>query len=232
MKRELNLKSLKEQVYDYLREELRRGTLRPGEAINSEETALRLGVSRTPLRDALIQLAMEGFVTIFPRKGVRVTALTPQQIRDAYQIIGTLESTALTSSFSTLRTSGWRVMQDLNHSMAAALEADSFDRFYTLNLRFHDTYLAACGNVQLAGIATTLKKRLYDFPRQKSYVRQWEEHSLTEHAELVRLIREGEEAEAARYIREVHWSYTVQEPYIRVYYPEIFTAVQETTSHD
>jgi DNA-binding GntR family transcriptional regulator len=227
MKRRLNLKSLKEQVYDYLREELRRGTLRPGEAINSEETARSLGVSRTPLRDALIQLAMEGFVTIYPRRGVQVTRLTPRQIKNAYEIIGTLESSALGGCFGLLRASGWKQMQDLNTRMAAALEADDFDRFYALNLRFHDTYLAACGNEQLAGIATTLKKRLYDFPRQKSFVREWEERSLTEHTELVRLIREGAEAEAARYIREVHWSYAVQEPYIRVYYPDIYAAGRE-----
>ncbi|MCG2817221.1 MAG: GntR family transcriptional regulator, partial [Candidatus Aminicenantes bacterium] len=62
----LNLLSLKDQVYDYLRERMKKGELRPGAAINTDETSERLGISKTPLRDALIRLEVEGFVTILP----------------------------------------------------------------------------------------------------------------------------------------------------------------------
>ncbi len=78
----LNIKSLKEQVYEHLREQMRTGGLRPGAAIDMEETSKRLGVSKTPLRDALLQLEMEGFVTILPRRKIVVNVLTLQNIRD------------------------------------------------------------------------------------------------------------------------------------------------------
>ncbi len=63
-----------------------------------------------------------------------------------------------------------------------------------------------------------LKKRLYDFPRQAGYVREWEEHSILEHTKLIRTIAEKKYLEAANYIRDVHWSFAVQEKFVKKYY--------------
>ena len=76
----LNVKSLKEQVYEYLRDQMRHGGILPGSAIDMEETSRKLGVSKTPLRDALLQLETEDFVTILPRRMVVVKALTEKDI--------------------------------------------------------------------------------------------------------------------------------------------------------
>ena len=76
----INVKSLKEQVYDYLRQQFQKHRLQPGDVINMEATAKKLGISKTPLRDALIQLEMEGFVTISPRRGIFVNALPLDEI--------------------------------------------------------------------------------------------------------------------------------------------------------
>jgi len=99
----LNLKSLKDQVYEYLRDQMEKGNLLPGSYINMEETSKKLGISKTPLRDALLQLEMENFVTIIPRRGVIVNPLTLKDIKDYYEIIGSLESQALLSSFPRLK---------------------------------------------------------------------------------------------------------------------------------
>jgi len=105
----LNVKSLKEQVYDYLRDQLRSGQILPGSAVNLDETSRKLGVSRTPLRDALLQLESEGFVTIYPRRGVIVNLLSLGDIRNYYQIIGALESTAILQAFDKIGASEERV---------------------------------------------------------------------------------------------------------------------------
>ncbi|MCC7295868.1 MAG: GntR family transcriptional regulator, partial [Acidobacteria bacterium] len=81
---------------------MRRGEILPGSVIDMEETSLRLGVSKTPLRDALLQLEMEGFVTILPRRKVVVNVLRPEDIKNYYEIIGALESTALRQAFALL----------------------------------------------------------------------------------------------------------------------------------
>ncbi|MGZ7046130.1 MAG: GntR family transcriptional regulator, partial [Candidatus Aminicenantales bacterium] len=113
----LNIKSLKEQVYEYLREQMRTGEIRPGAVIDMEETSKKLGVSKTPLRDALLQLEMEDFVSILPRRKVVVNVLEEADIRNYYDIIGALESAALLKAFDRLRPSDIDAMQALNDAM-------------------------------------------------------------------------------------------------------------------
>jgi DNA-binding GntR family transcriptional regulator len=214
----LNLKSLKEQVYEYLRDQLGKGDLLPGSVINMEETSQKLGVSRTPLRDALLQLEMEGFVSILPRRGVVVNHLSVQDIKNYYEIIGALESTALSHGFEKIKNSHIKKMRELNDEMERAIREDNFNLYYQKNLKFHNIFLQLSENENMVKIVNTLKKRLYDFPRQEGFVKQWEESSILEHRELVDLIRKGRKDDAARHIRNVHWSYDVQEKFIKKYY--------------
>ncbi len=214
----LNIKSLKEQVYEYLREQMRRGDILPGSVIDMEETSKKLGVSKTPLRDALLQLESEGFVTILPRRKVIVNVLSVQDIKSYYEIIGALESTALLSAFDHLKESDIRYLEKLNAEMKDAIDKDDFDLYYEKNLKFHNVYLNPCGNENLVKIVNTLKKRLYDFPRQKGFVKEWELASIGEHAELVSLIKQRNKKESVNFIRDVHWSFKVQEKYISKYY--------------
>jgi DNA-binding GntR family transcriptional regulator len=214
----LNLASLKDQVYDYIRQQMRSGRLKPGDSIDMNAFSRRLGVSKTPLRDALIRLEMEGFVRILPRRGVVVNQLTIQDIKDYYQILGALESTAVIAAAPHLGEAEVRRMTKLNEDMRRALERDDFNAYYEKNLEFHDIFLTLSGNMQLRRTADILKKRLYDFPRRAGYVRQWEEHSIQEHADLVALIAAKKFLEAANYIRDVHWSFAVQEKFVHMYY--------------
>jgi DNA-binding GntR family transcriptional regulator len=215
----LNIKSLKEQVYEYLREQMRRGEILPGSAIDMEETSKKLGVSKTPLRDALLQLEMEDFVTILPRRMVVVNNLTERDIRNYYEIIGSLESMALLKAFDGLRPAAVEAMEKLNEGMKEAIAANDFDLYYERNLAFHNAFLNLCGNDSLVKLVNNLKKRLYDFPRPKGFVKEWEESSTLEHQTLVDLIRSGRREAAANHVRDVHWSFKVQERFVRKYYP-------------
>jgi DNA-binding GntR family transcriptional regulator len=217
----LNVKLLKEQVYEYLREQMRSGGILPGSAIDMEETSKKLGVSKTPLRDALLQLEMEDFVTILPRRMVVVKALTEQDIRNYYEIIGALESMALLKAFERITASDIDRLTALNEAMAKAIGEEDFDVYYDRNLAFHNVFLALCGNASLVKIVNNLKKRLYDFPRSKGFVKEWEEASIGEHQTVIDLLRAGRSQDAANHIRDVHWSFEVQERFIRKYYPSI-----------
>jgi DNA-binding GntR family transcriptional regulator len=217
----LNIRSLKEQVYEYLREQMRRGVILPGSVIDMEETSRKLGVSKTPLRDALLQLETEGFVTILPRRKVVVNTLTGADIRNYYEIIGSLESMAILKAFDRVRESGIEDLQELNDGMKAAIEANDFDLYYERNLAFHNAFLRPCGNDHLVKIVNNLKKRLYDFPRLKGFVKEWEEASIGEHQRLIDIIRSGKRQEAANHMRDVHWSFEVQKKYIRRYYTDV-----------
>lgn len=214
----LNLTSLKDQVYEYIRLQMKVGKLKPGDSIDMNAFSQKLGVSKTPLRDALIRLEMEGFVRILPRRGVIVNELTTQDIKDYYQILGALESTAIIAAAPHFSGSGVKKMEKLNEGMRLALERDDFNAYYENNLRFHDIFLTLSGNRQLRDTADVLKKRLYDFPRRAGYVQEWEEHSIQEHKELIRLIAERKFLEAANFIRDVHWSFSVQQKFVKKYY--------------
>ena len=217
----LNVKSLKEQVYEYLREQMRRGAILPGSAIDMEETSKTLGVSKTPLRDALLQLEMEDFVTILPRRKVVVNSLSEKDIRNYYEIIGALESMALLKACDRFEPSDVEGMQALNDGMREAIAANDFDLYYDRNLAFHNVFLSLCGNDDLVKLVNNMKKRLYDFPRAKGFVKEWEESSILEHQDLIDLVRAGRSQAAANHIRDVHWSFKVQEDFVRKYYPGI-----------
>jgi DNA-binding GntR family transcriptional regulator len=214
----LQTRSLREQVYDYLREEMARGGLQPGAFLDLNDIAGRLGISRTPLREALLHLESQGFVTVLPRRGFRLNALTLDDIRHFYEIIGALEASALRSVGPSLGPADFTRMRQLDAEMAAAVAARDFDRYYAANLAFHDVYLARSGNTRLVSQVHLLKQRLYDWPRRETMVQAWEQHSVVEHEEFLGLLERGAVAEAAAHLQDVHWSFEVQEPFVRAYY--------------
>ncbi len=216
--RPLVLRSLREHVYDHLRLLLNRGELRPGGFLDLDALEERLGVSRTPLRDALLQLEAEGFVTILPRRGVQVRPLTRDEIRHVYEIVGALEGAALLAAFPRLGPAETAALRRLNREMKRALGAGDFDRYYERNLAFHDVFLDRCDNERLVRLVRTFKQRLYDWPRRRGFVKAWELASVAEHATFARLVARGEARAAADHLRDVHWSYVVQERFIEEYY--------------
>jgi DNA-binding GntR family transcriptional regulator len=214
----LNTKSLKEQVYEYLQQQFQKQKLKPGATIDMNAFSQKLGISKTPLRDALIQLEMEGFVTISPRRGIFVNHLTLDDIRDIYQVIGALESSAVIRAQAGLDDADLGRMKKLNDEMRQALDKDNFDLFHKKNVEFHTTFLDAAQNPTLIRMVNTLKKRLYDFPRQANWIKEWELSSIQEHRHFVDLLCAAKFREAAAYIHDIHWSFATQEKFILRYY--------------
>lgn len=214
----LQLRSLREQVYDYLREAINRGELSPGVFLDLNQIGDGLGISRTPLRDALLQLEIEGFVTILPRRGVVVNELTLEDIRHIYELVGALEGAAVVSVADRMDARQFGEMRNLNEEMAVAVEAGDFDTYYTRNLSFHGVFLDLSDNASLTRTVEVLKHRLYDFPRRKSFVTAWEKASIGEHAAFLDLLERGDTRSAADFLRDVHWSFKVQRPFILQYY--------------
>jgi len=217
----LQLRSLREQVYEYLRDAINRGELHAGSYLDQTRLSESLGISKTPLRDALIQLETEGFVSILPRRGVMVNELGLEDIRHIYEIVGALEGVAVVSVAGLLGAAELQQMRSLNHEMVEAVEAGDFDTFYSRNLAFHNVFLGLSKNASLVRTVENLKHRLYDFPRRERFVAAWELGSTREHAAFLDLLEQGLFRGAADYLRDVHWSFDVQEPFIlRYYFPD------------
>ncbi len=211
------MKSLREQVYEFLRKELTEGKLLPGSSVNLTEISKHLGISKTPLRDALIQLESEGFVTISPRRGIYVNTLTLDEIRHIYEIVGSLETTALLSVFHKLDKSHTDRMKQLNLAIKNALDQQDYSTYYERNIDFHNVFLDLSDNEPLRRIVMTMKRRLYDFPR-RGYIAEWEENNCEDHAHFVKAIEKGDADGAAGLWRDVHWSFEAYEKFIREFY--------------
>ncbi len=214
----LRFKSLREQVYEHLRASIEAGELVPGTFLDQNRISADLGISRMPLRDALIQLDLEGFVEVLPRRGVRVRRLTLDDVRHLYEIIGALEGAALLSAPAGLEPGDLDVMRSLNGGMSSALDAADFDTYYSRNVEFHRVFLSWSDNRELRRTVRISRQRLYDFPRERSFVPEWERRSIREHGELLELLEAGKIRRAADFLRDVHWCFEVQKPFLLRYH--------------
>ena len=217
MKTRLNILSLREQVYEYLRTEMITGGLAPGSTINLNKIAEQLGISKTPLRDALIHLEQEGFVTILPRKGVLVNALELKDVKDAYNAIGIIEASIIQDCFDKIVPSHISRLEDLNERMVHDITNNDFSRLFATNLAFHDVHNNLSDNPLLKKFMSPIKHRLYDFQGQ-SYIPEWELRNCEEHSKLIEFLKQADPLKAAKILKDVHWSYPVQENFIKQFY--------------
>lgn len=213
----LQFSSLSDQVYDYLRKEMNEGGLIPGSTINIGEIAQKLGISKTPLRDALIHLEIEGFVTILPRRGVKVNELTLADIKNAYDAIGLIEASIVSEGFDRITPAHINIMEELNRAMIRNIENDEFSTLFKDNLEFHQVYLDISDNTMLKDFIYPIKHRLYDFPR-KNYLKKWELRNSMEHQQVIDCLKAEDPAGAARILKDVHWSFEVQKEFIYTFY--------------
>jgi len=211
-------KSLREKVYDFLKEQMNEGKLVPGSLINLQEISKSMGISMTPLREALVKLEVEGFITIIPRRGVVLNTLTLSKIKEIYQIIGSLEAAALEDFYSSINEETISDLKKLNAKMEEALKKKDFNAYLDMNRNFHETWLIGCGNEELYKVVKSMKERLYEFPRNVDLILDWEEVSLSEHQKIIQSLEEKDIEGAVRYLKDVHWSYKQQEFYIKQYY--------------
>jgi len=214
----INPQSLRDQIYAHLRDDIKRGALKPGTAINMDNLSRELNISKTPLREALIKLECQGFVEMLPRRGVKVRELSYGELKEYYEVIGFLESSVVFSSFDQLRSSSIiEKMKQSNSQQRILLNNQEFDRYYQLNLEFHDIFLTLSNNKTLQEIVVPLKKRLYDFPWHRLWG-EWEKINLDEHDKLIANIEGGDRLKAAAVLRDEHWGWKKHEPYFIKFY--------------
>ncbi len=219
MSQTLKYASLSEHVYRYLRRQMNNGTLTPGSTINIGEIAKQLGISKTPLRDSLIHLECEGFVTILPRKGVLVNKLSMDDVEKAYDSIGLIEAYIVKESIEKITPTCIQELEKLNQKMTAEILAGDFTNLFESNLEFHNTFLKVSDNEMLKRFILPIKHRLYDFPRH-NFIAEWELRNGKEHAKLIECLKNKDGDGAARILREEHWSFSFQKKFIHAFYQE------------
>lgn len=193
--------NLRDQVREELLNWLGDGRLPPGQRLEEERLSRALGVSRTPLREALTSLASDGLVEAVPRRGFRVPKLSAERVRNLHPIVGALEGLAVRLSGSQ---AGFLApqLETLNERLGSAhlsvMQRADLDR------RWHETLVSRNPNRELGQLLERLRGRL------RPYAGSWErsardlEQARGEHAEIARLLAQGEVDQAAEAVLR-HW---------------------------
>jgi DNA-binding GntR family transcriptional regulator len=194
------------------------GELRRGEKINQKEIFDKLGISRTPYRDCMIQLEAEGLVEIIPCKGAVVRALTVEEIIELQEIGGALEGTAFELSFDGARKNSTQQLEALIATVEGyVMEGAPIGS--EINAAFHNIVLSHCPNRSLVETIAKMRERLYDFPRpDPKDIVKWETEYWREHRHQLEILRKGTAKELGDFTKYVHWGVNGREKYWETMY--------------
>ena len=192
-----SVRAMAEEVARQLRERIIRGDLRPDERIVERTLSVELGVSRTPVREALKLLLLDGLVDISRNRGARVTRYRATEAIDLFEVIGALESAAAARVARSLDGRGLARLEKLHGRMLHWRERRDVDRYFDANSAIHDAIIDMAGNPVL----TDSHRRLIARARRGRYMaimdeRRWAQ-AIGEHERLMSALRERDPRRAS-----------------------------------
>ena len=189
---------LSEQLRDAIEERIVTGAYPPGSRLDEVEIAGAFGVSRTPIREALIQLASVGLIESRPRRGSVVAEVSPERLRDMFEVMAELEALCAGLAAERASDAARAALAAAHAACEGAVKAKDPDAYYRLNEQFHHALYDACGNRFLAEQARQLHRRLRPYRRLQLRVPGRMKASFAEHGGVVDAVlgRDGAEASA------------------------------------
>lgn len=177
----LNRTFIRDDVYQSLLRWIIEGVLEPGEKLKDKDLAAQLGVSRTPVREALRKLEDEGFVETAANRWTRVTPVTLRDAEHIYPIIQTLEGLVLKLAFPKLTVVHIRQMQNANYQLKAALGSHNSQAAMQADESFHQVLIDVVNNSELSALLEQLKTKykrieLAYFSNTDSLLASFEDH--------------------------------------------------------
>lgn len=156
MKDVIEYKPLTQSVFERLRGEILHGKLKPGELLRQEQITTRFGVSRTPVREAIQRLEMEGLITLNPRRKAVVAALPIRKIREIYDIRARLEAFAAELAVGRLSEKELHKLAELIRQMESLDPQTELEKILDKNRDFHYIIYSAAGNDTLVSMIDQL----------------------------------------------------------------------------
>ncbi|PKM90044.1 MAG: GntR family transcriptional regulator [Firmicutes bacterium HGW-Firmicutes-12] len=196
-------KPLRDIVFESLREAITNQVLKPGERLLENDLAEEMGVSRTPIREAMHKLEQEGLISIIPRKGAFVTQISLQDIKEIYEIRSTLESLAsgLTAERATLEEI--EEMQRCLVREAGFLNSEDITATVNEDICLHGMIYKAARNDRLLNTLDNLREQIYRMRFAVTMQPIWKKKSLEMHKRLVEAIS-GRDIEEAQNLARSH----------------------------
>jgi len=180
-----------DQLREAIEEKIAMGEFPPGKRLDEAELLAEFGVSRTPLREALIQLDSQGLVEIRPRRGAVVASVSAQRLIEMFEVMGELEAMCGRLAARRITDDEQQRLLAAHNACKEASEAHSSDAYYYANEQFHFAIYAASHNVYLAEQARQLHRKLRVYRRLQLRVRDRVSSSFAEHDGVVQAILAG-----------------------------------------
>lgn len=203
-------KTLKDHVYDYISDEIRNNNIKPNEKISENKICEALNVSRTPVREALIELASVDILKREPRKGFVVKEVTLKKIKETYIILGALEGLAAKLAVDNLTKEDIEELESLIDEIDKSIDEKNYYQYYKLQFNFHSTINNASNNTELVKTIENLKKsfikQTYNMEHTNNEITEMLKITNNEHKKIVELIKERDKEGVEDYLKNVHWN--------------------------
>ncbi len=197
--------SLVDDAYAKLKAAIRDNIFAPGYQGSELEMAVRLGMSRTPVHEAIIRLQEEGMVRVLSKRGVVVLPLSPEDMQEIYEVTAPLEAAAAELVARLAPAARKPVVAELgrlNAEMQKALKRDDLSAWVRIDEQFHRAIFEACGNRRIARFAQTMLDQVHRARAMTVRLRAKPVRSLKEHRLIVDSIRRGDALAAHRQMHD------------------------------
>ena len=187
---------------DELRKRILGGDYAGGMQLRQDALAEEFGVSRIPVREALVQLEAEGLVRIQPHKGAIVAKFSPAEIQELFEFRALIEPRLLEKSVPGLTESDFERLRAILHEYSAEMRSLNIDRWGELNTQFHALLYSHAGSPRIEGTAYQLLQGSDRFTRMQIYYTDGRERAEREHDLIVEHCQKGDAAGAAKILRK------------------------------
>lgn len=180
---------LRDVVFNTLRQAILTGELKPGERLMELHLANRLGVSRTPIREAIRMLELEGLVTMIPRKGAEVSRISKQDISDVLEVRGALDALAVQLACKRITEEEITLLEEAAEAFVKAVHTGDLTAVAQADVVFHDRISASSKNKRLIQMVNNLAERVYRY--RVEYLKDTKNHEnlIREHKEILNSIK-------------------------------------------
>lgn len=181
---------LREVVFMTLRQAILKGELPPGERLMEITLANKLGVSRTPIREAIRKLELEGLVVMIPRKGAHVAYITIQELNDVLEVRKGLEELAIRKACERITEEEVEKLEEAAEAFSKLVDSNNLMALAEADVKFHDVIYEATHNRRLVQMLNNLREQMYRYRMEYLKEADARRHLDNEHKEICKAIRE------------------------------------------
>ncbi len=193
---------LRDVVFNTLRDAILKGELKPGERLMEIQLAEQLGVSRTPIREAIRKLELEGLVLMIPRKGAEVAKISEKNLRDVLEVRRSLEELATELACQRITDEQIAELENAQQKFVEAVEVGDATQIADTDEAYHDVIYRATNNDRLVQILNNLREQMYRY--RLEYIKDESKRQIliVEHDQILKAIKNRHVEEARRSMRE------------------------------